>query len=150
MIIGKTRTNQPVEPTEGFVDGVADIIESGEVDNAKPLYYHSMDIYDSTNKNCFLFEILNNNNTPIDSIEDLIAWAEGTGASYLELHGSGVVKISGVWYHLASIFVWPDTIDVTKFKLLYLTDSGYVLTDYIEDLTDYFTTYEDMGVNKLN
>lgn len=42
MIIGKTRTNQPVE---GDVEGLSELFETGEVENAKPIYCHPITMY---------------------------------------------------------------------------------------------------------
>lgn len=66
MIIGKTRTNQPVED-EGKVAGVVeDLVEGGTLDNAKPIYYHPIYYACAIGDNyilCIQCTILDNNPT---------------------------------------------------------------------------------------
>ena len=81
MIIGKTRTNQPVEDG-GVVDArIKALVEGGTLSNAKPLYYHPI-IIDSalspeSGEPAFSFSlaILNNDPTPF-TFASFIAWVE--------------------------------------------------------------------------
>ena len=64
MIIGKSRTNQPVED-EGKVDArIESLVEGGTLSNAKPIYYHPIYYYVSINGVtvlCLQCAILDNN-----------------------------------------------------------------------------------------
>lgn len=66
MIIGKSRTNQPVEPTEELAEGISeivtDMVESGELENAKPIYCHPIQVKYTSGSRVYFFSCLIFNN----------------------------------------------------------------------------------------
>jgi hypothetical protein len=86
MIIGKTRTNQPVED-EGKVAGIVeDLVEGGTLDNAKPIYFHPIrfNLTGSSGGQTFKvvfgsIMILNNSNVALDTSEKLRAYLYNAG-----------------------------------------------------------------------
>lgn len=81
MVIGKTRTNQPVESEDtGFKSAVAQAVSGAGVDNAKPIYYHPLTTFNSSEsdgkkKFALGFTILNNSNVAFTK-DTFIQWVK--------------------------------------------------------------------------
>ena len=151
MIIGKSRTNQPVEDTDGAVAGlVEEMVESGDLENAKPIYWHGLDIYKS-GYSSVQAHVLSNTDTQIGSIELLLNWVKSFGTKIIKLACNGVVLI-GASYKAAYFIRFAVTTGViTSIKIYYYDlTNGYTNKDYTEEeFAAQFTNCDD-DVNKIN
>lgn len=75
-------------PTEAdeVMSKVESLITGGTLSNAKPIYWHSLDIYKG-GSTLLRGVILNNTNTPISGMSSLIAWLESIGDVDLIVNG---------------------------------------------------------------
>lgn len=144
MIIGKTRTNQPVED-EGMVDArIEDLVEGGTLDNAKPIYYHPITI----------------RNTALGYISMLIldnqseAYTKTTFKSKIA-NFDRICPLSGAVFGIDNkvlICAYAFKQSNKHYILGLYTDGSYedTTTVSIEDILDVGTTSFSDGVNKVN
>ena len=119
------------------------VIESGEVSNAKPIWYHGLDIYDGTKRNTIQCHILKNDDNAIDTLAKLKAWAESiTGQVFIQ--ASGCVDIGGTWY---PVYLLVKN-EANQYIICYVDSTSGFLTSTIA-LEDYFTDCTDR-YNKIN
>ena len=113
--------------------------------SVKPIYYHGLDLYDSTNNHSAQIHILNNSNEPIDTIAKLKAWAESiTGDVFIQC--GGCIKVLSKWRELYLIIKSGST---NKYTLCYVDPESGVASFSNVNLEDYFTQCADK-LNKIN
>ena len=117
--------------------------------SVKPIYYHGIDLY-KAGVNSATATILNNSPTPINSVADFCAWAEGIeGEVKIALNGACIISNSAV-----DIYLLKKRSD-NSYSLYYRniggTVSAYASIDLADstELQDYFDHCED-SVNKIN
>lgn len=154
-VIGKTRTNQPVEKTAGLdeeiVSQATEVIESGLVDNAKPIYCHPITLTNSNSTNYqgrFNALIFNNSSTAFtkQSLTDLLTSATAfrlvlTGGCK-DIANSKVVIASHAYYDGTHVYVMG--ID-TSGNVVGVADNIY-FEDFVNDSN---TGFAD-NVNLIN
>lgn len=120
---------------------IKNVIESGTVDNAKPIYWHGIDMY-RAGETSLQGHILSNSATPIDSVNKFKAWIEGISGD-VSFTVNGVIKIGEVSY---SAFLLRKYGETNTYSIYYKTDTGYSSAsfnwDVIQALSD--------NVNKVN
>ena len=119
-------------------------IEAGLTENAKPLYYHGLEMYRSGD-NVFYMHIINNDPTPIDSFTKLVNWFNSFGTKKVIAQGNGLITIEGTNYTVFSLYK-PQNSD--KINMIISAATGYSILNEIT-LATYFDNISD-GVNKLN
>lgn len=125
------------------------VLATGTVTNAKPIYYHGVELISYTAKNVAEIAILNNSPDPINSIAKFKAWAESIPQDLVIVKVDGCVKLSDTVYHLYAILK-VKTGDTIQYKFAYLDTDGYDVTAAV-DLDDYFESENTAdGVNKIN
>lgn len=153
MIIGKTRTNQPVED-EGKVDAqIESLVEGGTLDNAKPIYCHPILLIDSAlaprNINLAIF-IFDQNSTAKDweNIQDFMYDVSVAILGNARFPTTGSFYIDSKLYVACHIFAYVNPEDPTdkSIKVEGMTSDG---TLGYADLTNATLTAFD-GVNKIN
>lgn len=125
-------------------DTAKTLIEAGQTENAKPIYYHGLEMYRS-GTNVFYMHILNNDPTPIDTLTKLLNWFQSFGDKKVIAQGNGLAIIEGTNYQILSIYKPANS---NKLNMIASASSGYTILNEIE-LSTYFDTYTD-GVNKIN
>lgn len=120
---------------------IEELVEGGTLENAKPIYWHGIDLF--SNDNSFQFHILNNDNTPIDTIAKVKAWAESIEGQ-VNMTGNGTIVIEGV-AHTMTVLVKQSN---NHYSIVYVGASGYGILNDI-NIEDYFTTCVDYS-NKIN
>lgn len=129
--------------TEDDVEGIVeDLVEGGTLDNAKPIYFHGLDIYSINNSvQC---HILNNSASEIDTIAKFKAWAEGiTGNVLVPL--TGRIEINNT----ACIALFIKKNADNTYIVRGLDTSHAFVQDNDANLSDYFTMMDDY-CNKIN
>lgn len=118
-----------------------EVIEAGTVENAKPIYWHGIDMY-RAGETSLQGHILNNSATPIDSVAKFKAWIEGISGD-VSFTVNGTVKIGNVSY---SAFLLRKHGEGNTYSIYYKTDTGYTSANFnwevIQALSD--------NVNKVN
>ena len=117
-------------------------IEAGQTENAKPIYYHGLQLY-TPSTSIFYCHILNNDETPLSSIDDFVTWIR----SYTEeviVQGSGSITIEGTTYTLVGLYKPNES---TNINVVYVTSSGYSITQVT--LSNFFSNFKD-APNKIN
>ena len=105
-----------------------DNTELAKTEDIKPLYYHGINMYrGSAPLNAFIFNIINNSPTPINSIQKVKDWANSIDDGVL-MNGTGVIVINGTAYTIYAI----DKSATDKFRIYYAGANGY---EYIQDDT---------------
>ena len=125
-------------------DRVQALVEGGALDNAKPIYYHGLEYYQSNVALAYMV-ILNNMPDGIDTLQKFLDWITGFD-TLVVVKACGVVKISGAYKELYSLFKRANSDNIN----LIVSDAttGYTLVENV-DLSTLFTTFND-GVNKIN
>lgn len=179
MIIGKTRTNQPVEKVEGFDtavndiideqletdgsinDAIVDLVEGGTLDNAKPLYCHPIMIEgynaDHSKEVHLALFIFNNSETPINTLSALLStfsaiYTAAGGTAYILLTG-GFKWTSGDYndgYPTIATLIQVASDDNAQIKGVSVNSGGVNYITSWSDLEDLTTLNISDGVNKLN
>lgn len=121
------------------VESDGDITESGDIQNQ--LYYHGLDLYKS-GENSTQVVVINNNDTPIDTIDKLKAWANSIDGRVL-MPTNGCIVLEGVAYSIIAIL--KSATDT--FNIIYQDTTGYASLSNV-DLSTYFTNCADY-CNKL-
>lgn len=138
--------------SEGQLDQeIKKVIESGQTENAKPIYWHGLDLYKS-GTNSVQAHILNNSDTLIDSNDKLFAWAKGTGATNVKLGCNGVIKIGEEYKNCYFIRFNISSGAITSIQIYYFDETnGYANVGGITESTfaNYFAHCED-NLNKVN
>lgn len=125
------------------------IIRTGEIENAKPIYWHGLDIYKS-GQSSVQAHVLKNDNTPIDSIDKLIAWVKGTGASVVNVSVNGAFAYNSSAYTCYLLRFRISDGEITTIGIYFVGASGYDSIDVDEEtFRTYFTNVEDV-INKIN
>lgn len=142
----KTTSFNGIAPTSSDNGKVLGVDANGDyelktISGVTPLYWHGLDMYDSTKKNCFQGHILKNDALAIDSIAKLKTWFENIPSSYIAFSGNGVVAIDNVYHSLLAIKCIKVS-DTITYQLLIAKDDGYENIT-IEDLNDYFVSVDD-------
>ena len=125
---------------------IKEVIESGQVDNAKPIYWHGLE-YFRTGTAILYGHILNNTAEEINTLAKFTAWLTDTTAlKIFQCHGR--VKLSGEsdFRDILSIFKRANETSVNM--IVSDESSGYIIKSAV-DLSDYFESFND-GVNKIN
>ena len=148
MIIGKTRTNQPVENSAELPDAIAeiveDMVEGGELENAKPIYYHGIVI--GGNLMEIQLVILDNNSTAYtkETFKTKLLELLDSGAI---INCNGAVDISGSIYPAYLITKSGGGTYLIAYHTTTSLQGSVSFTDYYDNIaTDYFHD----GVNKIN
>lgn len=144
MIIGKTRTNQPVESDAGFdaqVEEVAtDLIESGEVDNAKPIYRHQLVLLKGQmgdeNYTRLTCEVFNNSSSNI-TVNDL--W------NFVKSKENNRLLTGGVASNIQSLYLY--NISVLSIQIVKATGNPLAFTK--EEWNAYFESVSEI-IDKIN
>lgn len=160
MVIGKTRTNQPVESDAGLdaklvnlplpatasqggkvlaVNSAGTGYELKPVEGVSQIWFHGIELYKVSSKSMFDLHILNNTSELINTVAKFITWLNSIN-DYVEVPGNGVVKIDDTWYRLIAIKKYNTTPETYAF--LYDTGSGYAEMQ-ITGIDDYFDTCSD-------
>ena len=133
-----------LEQLKGIADSrVQALVEGGTLENAKPIYYHGVDLYDDTLKQSIQLHILNNSSEPINSVAKIKAWAESI-TGQVNIQCSGIVYVSDA-YQVPFIIIKFDN---NTYQYAYGTNSGVKLatpTDFNDEtyrVTD--------ALNKIN
>lgn len=124
-------------------------IEGGTLNNAKPIYWHSLDIYKS-GKTLLRAVILNNSSKPIDSIPKLIAWFESIGNVDLLVNGAYSTPND---VYIKDVLSIRHSTDVDAFTFYYFLQdtAGYSsITVTKQDLLDQGLSLQDSYINKIN
>ena len=149
-VIGKTRTNQPVESDDvGFKSAVADAVSGQGVDNAKPIYCHPISLVSAGFTRLTLF-VFNNDETPFTKTT-FLNWLD---ALYTSVGSQTRVLISGAFpdtLNNVCIASYMGKFDGTTYYLLGVKLSGEAYSqsytrEEIETLI--YALYD--GVNKIN
>ena len=122
------------------------LVEGGTLDNAKPIYWHGLEMLNSGSSNLTYFtcHILNNDPTPITSWAEVEAIIRSTTARFtLEAHGK--IDISGTSRDLLSIFKRANE---TKINVVYMGDTKWQSIDEFNFGNVIGYVYD--GVNKIN
>ena len=153
MIIGKTRTNQPVESEDaGFKSAVAQAVSGAGVNNAKPIYCHpiniSADIDENNDFDVSIF-IFDNNETPYSwaTFKQWLATLSGV-ITTVRVLTTGNIKIGGTRYPANYLFY------TSTFRQLVVKPSGGGVESIVLDLAleweELTPRYFNDGVNKIN
>lgn len=101
---------------------IKNVIETGEVDNAKPIYWHGLDLYvnDPSSITNLSATILNNSEDAINSVDKLKAWFE-------RITGEVDLAVNGVMTYDSSVY---NPIRIRKssnntYTFYYTTGTGY-------------------------
>lgn len=105
------------------------------------LWYHGLDVYKS-NENSVQCHILNNDDTPINSVANLIDWATSIDGQVM-IQTNGCIVIEGVAYVINAIIKNVNN----EFTIVYVGSDKYEILSNVT-LTDYFTNCND-SVNQL-
>lgn len=120
---------------------IKSVIESGTVDNAKPIYWHGIDMY-KAGETSLQGHILNNLATPIDSVAKFKTWIEAIPGD-VSFTVNGTIKIGDVSY---SAFLLRKYSESNTYSIYYKTATGYTSASFnweaIQALSD--------NVNKIN
>ena len=128
---------------------IKQVVSSGLIENAKPLYFHPVVITDTANDDVISFTILNNDSTPFTTLAQFInyvmAWGDG---AQLICNGGNLRTLNS-----GSSFT-PSCVEVKENELYFVgMDNGGVYhssTQYgIKLNTTNFTAISDK-VNKIN
>lgn len=107
----------------------------------KKLYYHGLNIYKGS-ESAIEALVLNNDNTPINSINRLKAWVESiTGTVIINVNGA--ITIEGNIYSTIAIIKQP----ANTYQIFYQGTNAVAHIDNV-DLATYFTNCDD-AVNRL-
>lgn len=131
----------------GRILSITDIVQTSDVvygvENAKPIYYHGIQLSNITDLSLTFATILNNSDSLIDNISKLLSWITSIeNEVFVPL--TGTVKISGAWYSAIAIRKSANN----SISLFYQTDTGRDVVDNV-DLSTYFTSVIDR-MNKIN
>ena len=135
------------------------LIEDGEIENAKPIYYHPIAIHSKNGGNALgnslSIVILNNSNTPF-TLETLLKWVADNNITYLS-PASG-----SIWNPTSEkrlIISWVD-FTISGGSVTYLRFRGHYTEDvgdtYLREFAMTRATFldefniGDTGVNKIN
>ena len=121
-------------------------IESGALENAKPIYYHGLDIYKS-GYNSIQVHVLNNSNESINTLAKFKAWAEGI-TGQVDIQVNGAVNIDGT---VVSPYLLRKN-SSNEYAFYYPNPDTTSLASYLSksiNLEDYFVNVND-SVNKIN
>ena len=164
MIIGKTRTNQPVESDAGLDAKLVNLplpatsgqggkvlaVNSGgtgyelkTIEGATELWFHGIELYGS-GKAVFEMHILNNSNASFDTIAKVKTWAENITGE-VRIQGNGAIKVSDTWYPIILIYKSSDN----QWDIYYLDATSGSLALSNIDLADYFDTTITDARNQL-
>lgn len=128
---------------------VADEINGETNPSVKPIYWHGLDIYKS-GENSVQAHVLKNDNTPINSIDLLIAWVKSLGVSVVNLSVNGAFVYNATTYSCYLLRFRISEGEITTVGIYYVGTSGYNSIDVDEaDFRTYFTNVED-AINKIN
>ena len=124
------------------------LVEGGTLSNAKPLYWHGLELGNSDYTTKFYFNphILNNSPNKIDTIDKFIAWAKSITGN-VTVSGNGVYTTEGVSYPMIMLRK-----TASGWALLYTkSDTGWVYVALANDdaLKAVFNTCAD-ETNKIN
>lgn len=129
----------------GRILSITDIVQTSDevydVANSKPIYYHPINMYKESD-NAFIFTVLNNSPTPINTVAKVIAWANSITGTVL-MNGSGLIRVEGTTYPLYAI----EKVSNNVFKLFYVGNNG--VASLSDNTLSNFTTVTD-NVNKIN
>ena len=122
---------------------VKSLVEGGTLNNAKPIYYHGLEMfkYDS---DVIYGHILNNDATPINTWEKFLSWITSF-STLIVFQCEGTIYVSGTQYDVLSIFKRANE---NTINVMYKKENGYGILDSI-DLSNNFSAIND-GVNKIN
>lgn len=125
------------------------LIESGEIGNAKPIFWHGMEMFDSVGqKNILYFHILNNSSEQINSKEKLFAFLDSVeGNVYIQCIGA--IEING---NLLNVYTFVKTSEATIQVIgKYAGVDTYAIENLArEDFGSLFNFVNDNGTNKIN
>lgn len=99
-----------------------EMIESGEIENAKPIYWHGLDIYNGAEGTLFKAHILNNSPSPFNTLQKLKDWFLSFGDNRIDLDGNGCFKLNNVLYPAISLVKVENGSEI---KAYYQGTNGY-------------------------
>lgn len=122
-------------------EAVASAIAGGNVDNAKPIYYHPIVITNNSNIAISL-TIVNNSSTPLTTIADILAEARSWGVPVAR------INVSGSFIYNTELCV-AHVIDVAS---NYATMFGFSITNAMREvqIEDFTGLLIFDAVNKIN
>lgn len=124
-------------------------IENGDLENAKPIYWHGLDIYKS-GQSSVQAHVLKNDDTVIDSIDKLIAWVKSLEKSIVNVSVNGAFAYNSTCYTCYLFRFRLTEGELTTIGVYYVDTNGYNSTDMDEEtFKTYFTNVED-AINKIN
>ncbi|MBR3917177.1 MAG: hypothetical protein IKJ59_00370 [Clostridia bacterium] len=124
-------------------------INGEENPSVKPIYWHSLDIY-KAGKTLLRAVILNNSNTPIDSIPKLVAWFESI--ENVDLLVNGAYSTPNDVY-IKDVLSIRHSAGVDAFTFYYFLQdtAGYSsVTITKQELLDQGLSLQDSYINKIN
>lgn len=122
-------------------------VEGGTLENAKPIYYHGIDIYKTIegSGNSFQITIFNTSPEPINTINKLIEWAESK-SGIVDIKGSGVVINEETVYPMYLLRKLANN----NYQFGVVGPDGYKNISVAKtNLSNYFSACSD-AVNKIN
>ena len=122
-----------------------ELIESGAIENAKPIYWHGINMFGGGEgtPNSIQFHILNNTNTKINSIDKVKAWAQSISGAVV-ISCNGAIQIEGVGYVVHAITKSAGN----AYNIYYVGATGSQFISNV-NISDYFNQVED-ATNKIN
>ena len=135
-----------LEQLKGIADNrVQTLVEGGTLDNAKPIYYHPINVLGQLGGEAcrFTLAILNNSSSPINTGSLLKTALKTLMDSGANIQSNGYYVDNSVYMN---IFIMTKTAEDT-YSILANSASDYKSDKTIDDVTYTFVTD---GVNKLN
>ena len=121
------------------------LVEGGTLENAKPIYFHGLDLYKGYDVSVTA-HVLNSSSDPINTLAKFIAWAESIPAD-VNIQCNGNVKINDV-NKQCFLLIKSHNDGSPTWIIRYRDDTGSNQETNV-DLNDYFDYVFD-GVNKIN
>lgn len=139
----------------GNIKVTGDFEVTGKINNVanpsfKPIYWHGLDIYNSSLKNSLQAHVLKNDNIGISDIDKLLAWVISVGSVKLSCCGSYQYD-TGYWGICHFIRFTVSGGAITSISIYYCTPTGGYFSDSVtvEQFKTKFTSCDDSS-NKIN
>lgn len=127
-------------------DATLPSINGEENPSVKPIYWHGLNVFkqDGGKVSSIQFHILNNDDTPINTIDKIKTWAESISGQVL-IACNGSIPVSNVYKQCVAIIKSATN----EYSIYYIDDTNGVVSIPNIDLADYFASVQD-AINKLN
>ena len=138
------------EALEGDISIGGDLEVTGSINgeenpSVKPIYFHGIEMSNSTDMTVLELHVLNNTETKINTPAKVVAWANSIEGE-VRIPVNGCIKYNNVYYQAYLILKNSSN----KYYIYYVSATGLSYTGFSDvDLTTIFTAGND-SVNKIN